>query len=256
MPRPSYPSDEARRKNKPAIRVHLSIANHPRYGSVFDDPEVRGMLVGLWVIAARAHVSKTGDVVSLSRGDIAWITGRAQHVHATRALNALCARMSYTMNARGERVEIHIRNFTRKQGFTPPTAERDSATPHPSESESDSASTPRSQSAENGHDPVEAAFEEFWAAKPAREGNSRAKAFASFVRAVEGYEEQIRGRKVSHPPAPPEVIIAGAHRWHEMTEKQGNAGTRFVPMASTWLNQRRWEDANEASTSEKPRVYA
>lgn len=140
MPRPEYPSDEKRRKTKPAVRVHLSVLNHPRYGEVFDDPESRGIVVGIWLIAARAHVSKTSDLVSLSRADLRWITGRAQDAHAERALRACCERMAYSVQARGERVEILVRNFTKKQGFAPPTAESDSALRYASESPSPSES--------------------------------------------------------------------------------------------------------------------
>jgi hypothetical protein len=73
---------------------------------------------------------------------------------------------------------------------------------------------------------VEAAFSEFWKAYPRRVGdNPRKTAFASYQRAI-AYG------------AVPETILAGTRR---LAAKHPTP-TPFVPMASTWLNQERWED--------------
>jgi hypothetical protein len=73
---------------------------------------------------------------------------------------------------------------------------------------------------------VEDAFSEFWKAYPRRVGdNPRKTAFASYQRAI------------AHG-AVPETILAGTRR---LAAKHPTP-TPFVPMASTWLNQERWED--------------
>ena len=107
MPRPRFPSDEARLKRRPGVHVHYSARNHPTYLGVFAKPELRGMLLGLWMIAGERHAAKTGDRVTLTLGDIIWLTGRAHRTHAERALRRLCTRMKYEMSERGEEYEIY-----------------------------------------------------------------------------------------------------------------------------------------------------
>jgi hypothetical protein len=71
-------------------------------------------------------------------------------------------------------------------------------------------------------------FDAFWAAYPRRRGaNPRAPARTSWDRALK------RG-------ATPEAILAGARAY--AADPSTKVGTEFVPMAVTWLNQRRWED--------------
>lgn len=117
MARPAYPSDEARRKTRPHVRVHLSITNHPRYASTLSDPETRGVIIGLWVVAARAHASKTNDEITLHRGDVGWITGRDGLRAGLARLRRACDAMSYPMRTEGGVAIVKIRNFARKQGF-------------------------------------------------------------------------------------------------------------------------------------------
>lgn len=135
MARQRYPSDEARVKTRPHVRVHLSARSHRRTGEVFQDVELRGMLVGLWMVAQAAYAGRTGNVVLLDRSQVMWIAGRAQFTPALRALHALCARMEYAVSAHGALTSVHIRNFEQKQH--PDSAGRGarSATPHPSYSE-------------------------------------------------------------------------------------------------------------------------
>lgn len=74
---------------------------------------------------------------------------------------------------------------------------------------------------------METEFERFWQAYPRRAGSAnKALARAKFEKVC---------RKVD-----PEVLIAGAKRYAEDNAKK--VGTEFIAMASTWLNQRRWED--------------
>lgn len=79
---------------------------------------------------------------------------------------------------------------------------------------------------------MSADFDAFWAAYPRRRGaNPRAPARTSWDRATK------RG-------ASSEAILAGAKAY--ATDPSTKAGTEFVPMAVTWLNQRRWEDYKAA----------
>lgn len=72
------------------------------------------------------------------------------------------------------------------------------------------------------------AFERFWEVYPKREGSNRKspalKAFTAAVRAG----------------ADPEQIISAAKKFSEREAK--NIGTRFIPMAVTWLHQSGWDE--------------
>ena len=80
-------------------------------------------------------------------------------------------------------------------------------------------------------------FDRFWAVYPRRAGANPSKpARISFERALK------RG-------ANPERIIAGAARYGAEQRKPKNAGTPFVCMAATWLNQERWHDYPEETVA-------
>jgi hypothetical protein len=162
MPRPRYPSDDKRIRQRPHIKVHLSVANHPRYGPVFADPFMRGIVTGIWIVGARAHISATKDELSLTNADALFITGKDRMVDAAKVLRRVCEAMNYPfrracdihsdcrkqayesptngLRAAYEGVDVHplvvmrypcqrparwvivVRNFSRKQGFTPHSA--------------------------------------------------------------------------------------------------------------------------------------
>lgn len=74
------------------------------------------------------------------------------------------------------------------------------------------------------------AFDRFWVAYPKRHGaNPKAPARAKFERAVRNGAE-------------PEAIIAGAHAYYDQVAHTQKLDSEFVAMATTWLNQKRWED--------------
>lgn len=108
-------------KTKPHAKVHCSIRNHPRFAGVFADPRLRGIIVGVFVIAAERHASKTGDVVSLTSGDLLWITGAPNAGSGSLALSRAVAAMGWRAHreqtAGGTVWHIELRNFSRKQGF-------------------------------------------------------------------------------------------------------------------------------------------
>ncbi len=75
---------------------------------------------------------------------------------------------------------------------------------------------------------MSADFDAFWAAYPRRLGaNPRSPARTSYDKALK------RGAK-------PEELIEAVKRF--AADPTAKVGTEFIPMASTWLNQRRWED--------------
>lgn len=83
-------------------------------------------------------------------------------------------------------------------------------------------SQPRAQSEYN----TDNIFDEFWAAYPRRQGaNPKKPAFEKFRAAVKNGVD-------------PMVIIQAAK---DKIGIDGEPGTPMVPMAATWLNQRRWE---------------
>ena len=123
------------------MKVHLSIANHPTYGTVFADPVLPGVIVGIWVVAARAHVSATNDELTMTHADLVWITGKHRIVDGAKLLRRACEAAAYCLRIscdrhttcertacqRPARWVVHVRNFSRKQGFTPQTP---AETPH------------------------------------------------------------------------------------------------------------------------------
>ena len=133
MARKRYPSDDQRRKQRPHAKVHLSIRSHPRYGEAFEDPEIRGIIVGLWVLAVHYHAAQTDDVVSLSHGDVAWLTDREQRRAGLARLRRACDAMGYVVRDHGKRVEVEVRNLAQKQGFNSATPHGATRTPDPSE---------------------------------------------------------------------------------------------------------------------------
>ena len=143
MPRQRYPSDEKR--SRPFVRVHLTIRNHPSYAHVFADPLMRGMWLGLLVVARAAYAGETQDRVTLSRSDVAWITGTSARYGIPR-LRKLCAALNYELEERSSselagsqrgagaelaqsqrrasselapsQLIVHVRNLQRKQGLS------------------------------------------------------------------------------------------------------------------------------------------
>jgi hypothetical protein len=76
-------------------------------------------------------------------------------------------------------------------------------------------------------------FEEFWKTYPKREGdNPKSPARKAFEAAVkQGFD--------------PKVIIAGLRIG--TARNHDKVGTRFIPRASTWLNERRWEQYTQSA---------
>ncbi len=85
--------------------------------------------------------------------------------------------------------------------------------------------------------PNQEAFDRFWAARPKREGdNSRQEAQKSFFRLIAAGVD-------------PDQIIRAAVEWAEQSKNVKDK--RSIPMASTWLNQRRFEGENYSQPTPK-----
>ena len=77
---------------------------------------------------------------------------------------------------------------------------------------------------------MEREFEDFWLAKPRRKGsNPKEPARIKFLRAIANGTD-------------PQLIIGAARARTKQHKDDGNEGTEFVPMAVTWLNQKRFND--------------
>ena len=77
------------------------------------------------------------------------------------------------------------------------------------------------------------AFEKFWAAYPRRKGANPSK------------PAQDRFTAAVRSGADPDAIIAAVARYASELSVQGKLGTEFVAQATTWLNQRRWQDYDQ-----------
>ena len=73
-------------------------------------------------------------------------------------------------------------------------------------------------------------FQTFWTLKPKRKGSN-----PKFV-ARKSFEKLVRSG------VDPSLIIQGVRQWANQEKENKKLDTEFVPMAVTWLNQRRFED--------------
>lgn len=119
MARPRYPSDDARQRIKPHVRIHHSITNHPRFAAIVADSDLFAMLVRLWLVASQKGAAHTGDQLTLSRADVAWITARLRRDMALTSLSRLAHVAAYSLRHDGDITVIHVRNFAKKQNITP-----------------------------------------------------------------------------------------------------------------------------------------
>lgn len=72
-------------------------------------------------------------------------------------------------------------------------------------------------------------FEQFWHAYPKRSGpNPKQAAYLRFRRITKTTD--------------PATIISAAQSFANWADQSKKTGTEYIPMAQTWLNQRRWED--------------
>ncbi len=88
---------------------------------------------------------------------------------------------------------------------------------------------------------MEDRFEEFWKVKPNRLGGN-----PKFM-AKKKWDELMRSK------IDPEKIISAARKWFAFETENKRIGSELVPMAKTWLHQRRFFDYDD--TDEKKIDY-
>lgn len=87
------------------------------------------------------------------------------------------------------------------------------------------------------------AFDRFWLAYPKREGpNPKKPAREKFFRLAKSGTD-------------PEKLIRGAETYSRALRAANQIGTRYVCMATTWLNQARWEDEQPADNVMSPEEF-
>jgi len=90
---------------------------------------------------------------------------------------------------------------------------------------------------------METPFERFKKAYPKRDGSN------PWQPAQKKFDQLVKSG------VDPEVIIKSAERFAQQEAQRGNFGTRFVPMASTWLNQQRYADLTEVASKAEPDMH-
>jgi hypothetical protein len=118
-PRPRYPSDDARLRVKPHVRIHHSITNHPRMVRVWPDNDLLACWLRVMLLASRQGAAHTGDILHLTPADVELLSGRRRRDVALTLLGRLADVMGWWLERRGNVTLIHVRNFARKQGLTP-----------------------------------------------------------------------------------------------------------------------------------------
>lgn len=124
MARGRYPSDERRRD--PYAKVYLRARSHPRTADAFADPEIRGIIVGLWMLGQAAHAGERGDRLILTHADVHWLTKREQLRAGLARLRRACDAVSYPISQEGESIIVDVSNLAENQRSAPRTPPEDS----------------------------------------------------------------------------------------------------------------------------------
>lgn len=140
-PRTRYPSDEKRLKTPPHVKIPLTVNSDDETAAVWDDLELRGMLVELWRLAAVAFAGRKGGRVVLSAAAVRSVTGRERHVAGVSRLRTLCSRMRYELVTDGSTCAVTMPNFSKDQGFNSAASGATPRTTSASDSDSDSDSS-------------------------------------------------------------------------------------------------------------------
>lgn len=234
MARPEHPSDVARRKIKPHVRVHHSLPNHPRTAPVWAENDLLATWLRVMLKASRQGAAHTGDILHLTDHEIEETSGKGRRDVARRLLSRLADVAGWSVERRANVTAIHVRNFAKKQniaprvnGVTTPLAD---CSPPP-------VPTPNPPSPLRGKN--EAGFDEAWKLYPRRAGGNSKKAALRAWRA-----RLAAGVK-------PETITDGVKRYAAFVRSKKKEGTEFVKQASgffgpdehylePWVNPQAW----------------
>lgn len=87
-------------------------------------------------------------------------------------------------------------------------------------------------------------FDDFWKAYPKRKGSN-----PKFL-------ARTKWDKAIREGADPQHLVGAAKAYARQCSEAGQLGTEFVCQASTWLNQRRYEDFHVMSTEMEAKIDA
>lgn len=203
------------------------------YGESLNDPKVQrlsGDTFKLWVNLLCIASENDGII---KKGDDTAFSLRLMPEEAEEAMQSLVKRG--LLEDRGEFYAPH--NWDKRQYKSDNSAERvakhraaekqdcnvtQTVTVTPPEADTEQSRTEKKVA----QGALEKSFEDFWQAKPRRKGdNPRATARKAFFSAVKS-------------GCDPSQIVEAARQW----ARQEKDATEFVPMAATWINQRRFEE--------------
>ncbi len=140
-------------RTKPAVRVHLSIAHHPKTADLWSTRDGRAVLTETMRLAAERFAGKRGNRVQLLPADRLSIACTDMLCDADGLLTEVYEEVGWgvrKLGKDGRRWEVSVRNFAKKQGYG--TEESDAIRGVPrermraSESESESESESKSES--------------------------------------------------------------------------------------------------------------
>lgn len=113
-------------RTKPFVKIHLSIADHAKTSGVWADVRKRGMLAELIRKSGEKYAAKRSDRVPLKATDRMEIAGSVDAAEADELVESLCREMRYAVRKYPNRWEVHVRNFSKKQGFEKPDLDKNS----------------------------------------------------------------------------------------------------------------------------------
>jgi len=115
--RPRYPSDDKRLRQRPHVKIHLSVRTHRKTVGHFDGAEFRGQFLALMMVAAEAFAGRAGGKLHLGPADIAWISGKRRPDVASTSVQRLLNVLEYSFERRGDVIVTSIPKFSKKQGY-------------------------------------------------------------------------------------------------------------------------------------------
>ena len=106
-------------RTKPSVRVHLSVAHHPKTAGLWATAQGRCVIVETLRLAAERFAGKRGNRIQLLPLDRLSIAVEHDLEAADAALRSVYSELGWGIREfqSGVRWEVSIRNFARKQGF-------------------------------------------------------------------------------------------------------------------------------------------
>jgi hypothetical protein len=103
-------------RRPPHFKVYTSVQNH-RKADFWEDPRLRGIWLGLGVLAVERYADRTGDSFLCCAADLMAVTGTSRGSGAVAALRSLCRRSTVSLEPDGTRWRVTFPNLSEKQFF-------------------------------------------------------------------------------------------------------------------------------------------